>query len=139
VIEEEGPLFTVISSLIQSTDPPMIVREDVAINYLKRNMNHPLLKGEDESAGGLADELEQALKTYESGNYMSALRALLPVIEKIVREIYVREKIGGTGDSLNKMVEKLVEKRLISEGVKGLIISLRRNEVAPWIVAPKPR
>jgi len=129
VIEEESPLFAVISSLIQSTDPPMVVREDVAINYLRRNMNHPLLKG-------LTDELEQALKTYETDNYMTALRALLPIIEKIVREIYVREKIGGTGDSLNTMVEKLTEKRFISEGVKGLIISLRRNEVAHGLWPP---
>ena len=129
VIEEEGPLFTVMSSLIHSTDPPMVVREDVAIDYLRRNINHPLLKA-------LTDELEQALKAYETGNYMTALRALLPVIEKIVREIYIKEKIGGTSDSLNTMAKKLTETKLISEGTEGLIRSLRRNEVAHGLWPP---
>ena len=61
------------------------------------------------------------------GDYHATLRTLLPIIERILREICVREGVSGTDKGLKALIEIAKGHKLISERTENLIKALGRD------------
>ncbi len=113
-----NPYYALLSSLLLKSGPPLITTDLPA--HIERLKDNPLLQ----SSWG---EVKQALNSYNNRDYHAALRTLLPFIEKILREIAVREGIAGTDKGLNALMEIVKGHKLISARTEGLIKALGRD------------
>ena len=113
-----NPYITILQSLLSQLDPP-IITTDIP-SYIDKMKNDPLLSSH-------WDEIRQAVDNLERGNYHAALRTLLPVIERVLRDIAVKERLAGTNKGLNALVEIIKGHKLISPRAEGLIKALGRD------------
>lgn len=118
IFHDRNPLYPILKALILRTDPPLALKNTAS--YLKNFRKDPLLL---DSWG----EIEEAINAFEHGDYHATLRTLLPVIERVLREIAVREKVAGTNKGLKALIEILRGKRLISERIESLVKALGRD------------
>ena len=113
-----NPYITILQSLLSQLDPPLItVNIQSHINRIK---NDPLLLNQ-------WNEIQQAINNLDQRNYHAALRTFLPVIERILRDIIVKEGLAGTDKGLNTLVEIAKGYKLISARTEGLIKALGRD------------
>jgi len=110
--------FTLIQSIISRSDPPLITTNISA--YLKNMEDDPLI-------AECWNEIKQASTAIERGSYHAALRTLLPVIERVLREICIKERIAGTDKGLKALIEIVKGHKLISERVENLVKALGRD------------
>jgi hypothetical protein len=83
-------------------------------------------------------EVEHALRSFERGDYHSALRTLLPVIEHVLREIAVREGVAGTDKGMHALLGILVGRGTVSEDAEGYLKALKRNEEVHGLEVASP-
>jgi len=113
-----NPYHSVLSSLAFRSDPPLVTTN--VPERIRELANHPLVSGS-------WSEVEQALNSYSRGDYHAALRTVLPIIERILREIAVREGLAGTERGLNTLVEVVKGRKLVSARTENLIKALGRD------------
>ena len=113
-----NPYITILQSLLSQLDPPIITAN--IPSHIDKMKNDPLLSGH-------WNEIQQAVNNLNRGDYHAALRTLLPVIERILRDIVVEEGLAGTDKGLNALVEIAKGHKLISARTEGLIKALGRD------------
>ncbi len=113
-----NPYITILQSLLSQLDPPIITTS--IPSHLDKVKNDPLLSSH-------WSEIQQAVDSLNRGSYHAALRTLLPVIERILRDIVVEEGLAGTDKGLNALVEIAKGHKLISARTEGLIKALGRD------------
>ena len=118
VDRDSNVYFTLIQSILSYKDPPLITTN------LSEHLNR--IK-DDHLVAECWDEVKQAINAVGRGDYHATLRTLLPVIERILREICVREGISGTDKGLKALVEIAKGYKLISERTENLIKALGRD------------
>ncbi len=115
---DSNPYITILQSLLFQLDPPIITMNTPV--HIVKMKNDPLLSN-------YWNEVQQATENLERGNYHAALRTLLPVIERILRDIVVKEGLAGTDKGLKTLVEIAKGHKLISARTEGLIKALGRD------------
>jgi len=113
-----NPYYSLVSSLVFQSGPPLVTTN--IPEHIEELESNPLVSG---SWG----EVRQALNSYGSGDYHAALRTLLPVIEKVLREIAVKEGLAGTDKGFSALVEIVKGSKLISARTEGLLKALGRD------------
>jgi len=110
--------FSLLYSLISHQDPPMITTN--IPSCISKMRNDPLISS-------YWNEIRQAIDSLDRGNYHAALRTVLPVIERILREIAIEEGLAGTDKGLNALVDIVKGHKFISVRTEGLIKALGRD------------
>ena len=118
VNRDSNVYFTLIQSIISHRDPPLITTN--LPEHLNRIKDDPLI-------AECWDEVKQAINAVGRGDYHATLRTLLPIIERILREICVREGVSGTDKGLKALIEIAKGHKLISERTENLIKALGRD------------
>jgi hypothetical protein len=129
ILDPQNPYARLFEDMIRKEAPPLVTG-DVKL-YLEQLKDDPLIKPRWR-------EVEEALNSYGRGDYVSALRTLLPVIEHVLREIAAREGVGGAGKGLKGLVGILVGSKWLSERTEGLIKALGRDVDLHGLEPPDP-
>ena len=113
-----NPYVSMLSSFISRQDPPLAITNTPS--YIDKLKNDPLI-------AKCWEEIEQAIDSLERGNYHAALRTVLPIVERLLRDIAVQEGIAGTNKGLKALVDIVKGHKLISDRTEGLIKALGRD------------
>jgi len=115
---QSNPYYSLLSFVLSQSDPPLII-SDVP-THIEKLKDNPLISNN-------WSEINQALDSYINRNYHATLRTILPVIERILREIAVKEGITGTDKGLNTLIEMIKGHKFISARTENLIKALGRD------------
>ena len=118
VLSMDNPYSSLLRAITKGDSPPL------SVNDVKAQLE----RMKDDSLLSLRwKEIEEALDSFRRGNYVSALRTVLPVIEHVLREIAVQEGVAGTNVGMKSLAGMLVGHRWLSERTEGLIKALGRD------------
>jgi hypothetical protein len=129
VLDPQNLYARLFEDMIRKEAPPLVIGD--VKPYLEQFKDDPLLKPRWR-------EVEEALSSYGRGDYVSALRTLLPVIEHALREIATKEGMGGAGKGLKGLAGILVGSKWLSERTEGLIKALGRDVDLHGLESPDP-
>lgn len=73
------------------------------------------------------EQLSEGLDNFHARKFHASFNTLLDIVEGVIRKIYVGAGLGGSGETLVPMVEKLVREKHLLPETGYLIKSLERN------------
>ncbi|MFZ3170300.1 MAG: hypothetical protein WA130_22025 [Candidatus Methanoperedens sp.] len=124
---EQDPLSTFVEMLYRQE---LNLSDNLFLHYSSSETIEKLreLFSDSEIIKGQNMDIEAGLKAYQDMNYISSLKTFIPVIEGIIRNIYIDNHIGGTDKDLEPMLLELKSKKWINKETESLINSLGRSK-----------